>query len=405
MKRFSKLLLFILSLCVFLTPITVLAADKSYEIDKFISFAVIGDKGTAMADSQNLTVPAKTNVRDGVCEQDKDYVFFEFSAPAAIPKNSTISLDIDFWNGRIYGFSSVIFNGNAVDDFKYDISTDNLVASFYNKEVISKGQRITLTLKGIHYNPAFNTNTPPLCLCNGFDIDVTDEKTGKLYQFFDNIRAWFNNLFQWLKDIRDNAVDGFKNIGSWFSDLGNNIKTWFSNLSNKLKDWFSSLGDRISSFFTNLWDNISSNITNIKLSIQEWWQSVKDFFHSLFVPEDGYFDEYKNKFDLFLKDHFGLLYETTDFISEFMDYLSYIDEELADPNVTIPKISFSVQGHDFTVIPSTVWNLNNYIINNSILYKLFTMLQVLISAFFYYALFLFARSTFNKILNGGGVAS
>lgn len=107
-----------------------------------------------------------------------------------------------------------------------------------------------------------------------FDVDIKSEQQG----FFDNIKEWFENLFELLTSKFTQLVQNISDLGSkignffssltesikgFFSDLGQNIKeqfnsiisnlrTWFSNVG----DWFSNLGNSISGFFEKLWNRI-----------------------------------------------------------------------------------------------------------------------------------------------------
>lgn len=107
----------------------------------------------------------------------------------------------------------------------------------------------------------------------------------QISDFFANLAerltGWFDSLFGWLKDIRDNASEGFSNIGDWFSELGNKIQTFFNNLSDNINGFFIELGNKISGFFTDLKNNLKTWFDNIGNWFTEIGDKISGFFEKL----------------------------------------------------------------------------------------------------------------------------
>lgn len=81
-------------------------------------------------------------------------------------------------------------------------------------------------------------------------------------------------------------------------------------------------GDRIKGFFDNL------------------VESIKGFF----VPDEGFFETTKEKFDVLLSDHLGFLYQAPAMVGDIFQVVS--DWNPPDqPSITLPAFNFTIAGH------------------------------------------------------------
>lgn len=153
------------------------------------------------------------------------------------------------------------------------------------------------------------------------------------------------------------------------------MKTWFDNVG----QWFKTLGDNIKGFFDNLWDNISNNIKAIENSVKTWWQGVVDWFDNLFKVDDGYFTDYLNKWDMWLSEHFGLLYEVISLPITIVNALvSAFDSGSYDSLVHIPQIKLPWGNH--VLIESYDFDLESFYNSNDIVASVFLLLKTFINA-------------------------
>lgn len=82
------------------------------------------------------------------------------------------------------------------------------------------------------------------------------------------------------------------------------------------------LGDRIKGFFDDL------------------VESIKGFF----VPDEGFFETTKEKFDALLSDHLGFLYQAPAMVGDIFQVVS--DWNPPDqPSITLPAFNFTIAGH------------------------------------------------------------
>lgn len=430
-RKLKRFLAVLLSLIVIIsaTPCTAYAEDESVTD---AGFAFIYYDSTQHWFSG--TMPFSYTDNDG-SQSLVEYLLVEFVPTLAVHKGDEVSVSINSYaNGRysgwdnmdiVYPVSSSSWVSASDSDITYSRSTGVYDISFTPNDDIYKGGKWYLKLQ----NPYFTSSSTwssknSYFKLSSIDVSVDDEATQR--SFFQKIGDWFNNLFQWLKDIRDNAVNGFSNIGTWFTNLGNNIKTWFTDLSNNISaffsdlvsniktqftnitnslkewfsnvgQWFSEIGDRISGFFSDLWTNITNTVNEKVQAISDWWQSVKDWFHSLFVPEDGYFDEYKARMYDFMSEHFGLLFEAMELTLEVFQLFQEIftsNQGAYDCILMVPSIDM---GNGF-VIPEINTNLTAMINEYSFTKSVYSLYRIGITALLIWAFIGNGQRKLNRLL-------
>ncbi len=306
----------------------------------------------------------------------------------------------------------------------YDPSTSTLT---YTTTVDNVGDYCWVNWYGL--NPTLSSYDSSITLAFGvtdFTIDVKSEQSGffdKVSDFFqglfDRLTAWFDSLFQWLRDIRDNTSEGFSNIGNWFTELGNNIKSFFTDLTNNIKEqftnminnlktffsdvgkWFKDIGDRIGDFFTNLWNNITVTINGITDGVKEWWQGVVDFFHSLFVPEDGYFDKYKQDWEDWARLHFALFYDVMDLFDDIFDGIFTGFTDTNSLVITIPEMQLPVL-NKFVFIKETSIDLGTLYESHNAFKYFYDMYRICFSGFSYFLLIKYLQRTLSEVIAGDG---
>lgn len=244
----------------------------------------------------------------------------------------------------------------------------------------------------------------------GISATSSSEQSG----FFNSVKEAFSNLWQWLQNIINAIKDIPAKMGEFFSDLKTNISNWFNNLiddlssffsdvgnwftdlGNKIKGFFTDLGNNIKGFFSNLWDNISGTVLDIRDNISNWWQSVTDWFHSLFTPEDGFFEKYKTDWEKWARSHFGALYQSFEIIQNLTSSFS-LDGSSNNASITIPEIRLPFFNHP-VILESKTFSFASIINNNnSMIYYLFSLFKLIVSVIFYGLLLKYLYKTFTNI--------
>ena len=234
----------------------------------------------------------------------------------------------------------------------------------------------------------------------------------------DSNKSVLNSIVSWLSNIKENLTNGLSNVSNGLTNLGNRINTFFTNLGSTIttnfnslitnfKNNITSLGDRFSSFITSLGDRISgffSNLTNsikgffdelkqkIDLKIDEIKQSIHDFF----VPPEGFFEDWKAKFDLMLSDNLGFVYQAPNFVIQVIYCIQDVLNTKTEPELVFPKIEFDIVGYhvllfedakvDFSFLDTGIWSI------------LYGMYKVMVHAILIFALIKLAQDTWERTM-------
>lgn len=226
---------------------------------------------------------------------------------------------------------------------------------FFFKPVFSRKGPIVTVLD----NPSYGGTVNNFILeCRDWVIswENSDEKlTNKISGFFsdlgDKISNWFNNLKEWIKAIPDKISEMIDSVGGWFEDIKNSIGNWFE---------------------------------DIKISIEVKIQEVKDWFTNLFTIPSSFADEYKAKWQGFLKARFGFLYESVNMV---VDVFQRINDGLVEKRhvITFPKIKIPwidqplMQSQEFCFedfVNKYVWSKNLYSIYTVGVWGLFVFMFI-----------------------------
>lgn len=351
------------------------------------------------------------------------YYFFSIESldTYSLEVGDTVTITVELNNGDSSRYSDFEFcyveiehppsgSGSYVDcvseiDGEYDPSTSTFT---YKGTVDLSGSDECSIRVGLSNPTISNANTSTLSFgCTKFTVNIESAQTG----FFNSVKEFFQQLF-------DKLTSGLDNIGTWFSELGNklsnffsdlvsNIKEQFTNMIDNLKsffsdvgDWFSEIGDRIGSFFTDLWDNITVKIEGITDSIHDWWQSIVDFFRNLFVPEEGYFDKYKEDWETWGRAHFALFYDVKDIITDLFGIFTSV-QGTPDDYITIPEVKLPFLENK-TIIPETRFDLTDFVNSSDIIYFIYETYQFFAIFIGFSLIIKYLLRTFSQILTGDG---
>lgn len=438
MKKFKSVLVFLLSLiiCFSVFPTTVFAQNFfDVNLDNYESSVRLKDgRFTYGNPPSNIAFGTygELSVFDYAFEVEKYpllskgnifHIEFDLLSPFYLNLNST--------NVVLSGYTSQSTDAKSITVYaeSIDITSDTLSIDFVlTQDIYLSGFRIRVVSSDVKYTCSGSTPFKfQISNCTNSLSSETQSLGNKISKFFtdlfNRLTSWFDSLFQWLKDIRDGNIsfadsvktafttitdniknffselgkkltDGFINLTSsireFFTNLGNNLKEWFKDVGN----WFKEIGDRIGNFFTNLWNNISDSISSITTAVSDWWQSVKDFFHSLFVPEDGFFDSYKLNWENWAKEHFALFFDVQDILDILFNFFEGDDLE---PGIVIPEIKLPFFNNP-VIIPRTTFYFSQLLNQHTMIKRIYDLFQIGFSAIVYGLLLVYLQKTFSKIL-------
>lgn len=163
-----------------------------------------------------------------------------------------------------------------------------------------------------------------------FEFDVTGiSKLDELGISFRPTSSWYNGDL-WFRISNTEVSVTSPNDDVIANDNKNHeeVKGFWNNLFSKLGDWFKGLLDGI--------------LNGLK---------------SLFIPKDGFMEQFFSDVDNFLKEHLGALYYP---FSVMIDILQKIlaFKPPDNPSITLPALSFPVNGTTYTLWEDTVYNFD-----------------------------------------------
>lgn len=289
MKKLKKILAVLLAL-ICITSVTPCTAYAANQFSEYVSFSFFDGSDF---DSKDSAIPG--SFTSSFIQATIEEIDLDISVPVQIDKGSKVTVTLNSWQGgRYVKWDSMYLVDYDTSDSRYlydDVSVSYggsssgiYTITFTAHQTIKSNENITLILYKPHYSSSWAsqaTTSKSYFKVTSVEWEITDKSSAEQSSFFDKVGDWFNNLFQWLKDIRDNAVNGFANIGTWFSQLGNNIKTWFSDLSDNISDFFSNLISNIKTQFTNITNNLRDWFSNIGQWFSDIGDRISDFFEKL----------------------------------------------------------------------------------------------------------------------------
>lgn len=293
MKKFKSVLVFLLSLIIVFSafPSTVFAKD--IVVNQSFKYSI------QLHDSQN-----RIQVVKGTSNS------VPFSKGYDLPQSNLDNIVLDF-ESNLYNFDDnddVVITLQLNDRFE---SVSNAVCYYHgsqdggNPRGVFNPDNNTLTFNVHIYPPATNDytftfnlsgitpkekykNVPFSFELKSFKLSITSETQtfmARVQDFFSDLAnaltSWFDNLFQWLKDIRDGNVSFAESVKTLFSNITNSIKGFFSELGTKLTDGFKNLTNSISTFFTNLGNSLKDWFDDVGQWFTDIGDRIGEFFTSL----------------------------------------------------------------------------------------------------------------------------
>ena len=153
----------------------------------------------------------------------------------------------------------------------------------------------------------------------------------------------------------------------------NQIFYFSSNINLSDKDDNSGWFQKIIAKINDVWESIKSLPDKIGAYIQQIATDITDGLKSLFVPEDGFFDTKKQEMEIFLEEHFGVIFTAPNILITIIEKLLTV--EVSEPIISFPKIQFDLLGTEYSLIDKEIHlNLSDFVAYGSpyhILYKFY----------------------------------
>ena len=190
---------------------------------------------------------------------------------------------------------------------------------------------------------------------SSFFSDLTTNITNEFTAFKTKVNTEFTNLKSKLgtefTNLKSSLTTNFDNLKTSLSERFDTV----DNFLTEIRDFFHNLywdlvggtcgaGETHSSLFERLGDRISGFFDDLKLKIDIKVEEIKTAIHDFFVPPEGFFEEWKAKFDLMLSDNLGFIYDAPDIIIGFVTISKNLLSSDTEPTLVFPEISFEIPG-------------------------------------------------------------
>lgn len=314
--------------------------------------------GTPSCRALELRLLDNINIRP-----DHEYhLSFDYKWRVNVSHHVSVRLEVRDSSGKYYSGKNMFIDdssdyGLRKVDFNFKLSSSELPDGYTVKFLINAESMGHFTT----YYETFYISNPVI-------LDDIDDDSG-----------WFQRILNAIKELPEKIVGAIKAIpeaiGKFFTDLWNNLKQQFENIG----QWFSDLGDKIGQFFVDLYNDI---IEGLK---------------SLFVPRDGYFDEYISKIKDWASDRFGFLYTAGDLTLSIVTDLKDLLRD--DYNFVIPAAKFTLEGQTYTLWDAYTVPMSEYINSNSFMKTAYGMYKTLLMAGLAFAVFSYAQRVFDKVIS------
>lgn len=183
-----------------------------------------------------------------------------------------------------------------------------------------------------------------------FNFKLDEQYTTKGYSckisftFFQSYNANYTsgNSFYFLSDEIE-LIDKDDDSG-WFQKIINKIEETISNIKQ--------IPEKINQKLTELKESITNAFVELK-------ENLIEGLKGLFVPSDGFFEEKKAELELFLEDHFGILWTAPNIMISTIEQLLTMSPE--EPSITMPAIQFTWENELITLTEPMTVHFNDYI--------------------------------------------
>lgn len=168
---------------------------------------------------------------------------------------------------------------------------------------------------------------------------------GFIKSILEGIQGIFSKLGDFMDSVANSFSSLFSKLGTWFSDLTSSLAGFFSNLISKIGDFMADVGNAFKTLFQHI----------IELPGIMWgW--IENGLKALFVPDEEYITEYKEKWDSCLSDRFGAIYQSVTLVADYVETLqaSSTKSTITMPSTTIDLPdggSFTFGGFSVRVVP------------------------------------------------------
>ena len=359
--------------------------------------------------------------------------------PLALSIGNPMQISCDYFYLNSNGFNYMIvcsddFASSIVDFLTTSQSTIS-VQDYFDLLLDPSTRDSGVFFSGVKYQTTSSTPTSPVC-----NYTVPSGYNGKVNIFFISVLPGARSGNTYLQRIGDIYLDPIGSSIPLFEEqqyrddvIGSDKEGNESGLAGIFKK-ITQLPGQISGFLSGLGDRLlgsdeegrESGLKGILKKIKDLPETISNKIKGLFIPEDGFFEHYKEQFDLLFTDHLGALYQVDGIIVDIISHLvnfnppSFSDNNpVHDIAIPVKKVyinadsdSWAVSGSDpgdgesseFTLIPSNssdgMYHFDLSFLAESPYSTIYGIYKAVVSCVILFLMFLFARHQYDRFIGG-----
>lgn len=312
--------------------------------------------------------------------------FSNSSGSALVKKDNDFRIEIN----KNY-LNAFVDNDPNKEPLKYNISKSNVVVEVKSSNGSSKTVNATVTLKRTNYN----TNEYSLVVDIPYqDFDIY---TVSLYISYDlSAFTGTGSIHAFSYIMGDLVVSSDK--GDKTTGLLDSIIEWIKQIVEDIK----SLGQSIVNLPELIKEKLSSLFENIANKLTELGNNIIEGLKSLFIPQEGFFDDKKAEMETFLEDHFGIIYTAPNIVITIFEKLLSISP--GEPALTMPAIEFEFLGEHIKLSDPITINLYDFVAKGTPLYTIYQFYRAGMTAFLIFLFVEYAMNKYNYLFGKDGEA-
>lgn len=304
---------------------------------------------------------------------------------------------LDYFEYRLYDPSFSTYY-NLKNDSTY--VTEYIFSYNDSSPILDSGKNYELKFTNLYYSAYIDSVSVPYYIDSPDSLTVYGIDSTGAYHYIEKYSMWqnlaktgFDVLFDFAptKDISKIVIVAESSISNTLPNASNNFTIGITSylgefdgddrfqfkleyeteeeqyakesvgLLDSIKNGISNLFSSILELPQKIWSYISQGFENLITKIIELpdrlWTTFQDGIYVLFVPDEGFFDDYKEDWDILLNEHLGCVYEVANMGVELFGNIVTPDDPypyVSLPEVTIPlpdDESFTFGGYEVLVVP------------------------------------------------------
>lgn len=149
--------------------------------------------------------------------------------------------------------------------------------------------------------------------------------------------------------------------------------------------------------------NLLDSITSIPEKIKGFFDNLFEKIKGLFVPSEGFFDEYIGEYSIYFEESLGILYELPETVVDILSVFMYFNPNKTGYGIDIPEVTLPIKQENGAMLNFTIFEAQFYefdFLNNGAFATLYQFYRSFVWVVLLLCLISFALKKFNQITGG-----